>query len=113
MSSALVLDIIKGFYADNPAARNLTAETCHHYLNFTSEKIGAGEVYYKCCPPIREKANQELLWQGIKDGVIQMVASDHSPTTPENKLANPDQADYGNFLKSWGGIGSNQLGKCF
>jgi allantoinase len=83
----------------------ITVETCPHYLSFSSESIPDGATQYKCCPPIRESANRELLWQGLKDGVIDMIVSDHSPSTPELK-----RFDIGDFGVAWGGIASLQLG---
>ena len=64
-----------------------------------------GATQFKCCPPIREAANRELLWQGLADGVIDCVVSDHSPCTPELK-----RFDSGDFGQAWGGISSLQLG---
>ena len=83
----------------------ITAETCLHYLTFTAEEIGDGQTYYKCAPPIREKSNQDLLWQGLSQGSVGMVVSDHSPCTPQ--LKKPEQGD---FLGAWGGIAGLQLG---
>lgn len=83
----------------------VTAETCPHYLTFTAEEIPDGATEYKCCPPIREAANRELLWRGLKDGVIDCVVSDHSPCTVELK-----RFDVGDFGVAWGGIASIQLG---
>ncbi|HKN52282.1 MAG TPA: allantoinase AllB, partial [Amycolatopsis sp.] len=83
----------------------LTAETCPHYLSFTAEEIRDGATQFKCCPPIREAANRERLWQGLADGVIDCVVSDHSPCTPELK-----RFDSGDFGLAWGGISSLQLG---
>ncbi|HEU4348004.1 MAG TPA: allantoinase AllB [Actinoplanes sp.] len=83
----------------------ITAETCPHYLTFTAEEVPDGGTEYKCCPPIREAANRELLWQGLADGVIDYVVSDHSPCTPELK-----RFDVGDFGLAWGGISSLQLG---
>ncbi|TWP51180.1 allantoinase AllB [Lentzea tibetensis] len=80
----------------------LTAETCPHYLTFTSEEIADGATQFKCCPPIREAANREELWRALGDGRIRMVVSDHSPCTPELKE--------GDFATAWGGIASLQLG---
>lgn len=48
----------------------LTVETCPHYLTFTAEEVPDGATEFKCCPPIREAANRELLWAGLADGVI-------------------------------------------
>jgi allantoinase len=83
----------------------ITVETCPHYLSFASESIPDGATQFKCCPPIRESANRELLWQGLKDGVIDFIVSDHSPSTPELK-----RFDIGDFGVAWGGISSLQLG---
>ncbi len=83
----------------------VTVETCPHYLTLAAEEVAAGQTQYKCCPPIRDGANQDLLWQGLADGVIDMVVSDHSPSTPELK-----RLDSGDFAKAWGGISSLQLG---
>jgi allantoinase len=83
----------------------VTAETCPHYLTFAAEEIPAGATQFKCCPPIREAANRERLWQGLADGTIDCIVSDHSPCTPELK-----RLDLGDFAEAWGGISSLQLG---
>jgi allantoinase len=87
-----------------PMLRNapVTVETCPHYLTFAAEEIPHGATQYKCSPPIREKENRERLWEGLREGVISMVVSDHSPSPPELKQ--------GNFMTAWGGISSLQLG---
>ncbi|MBR7551791.1 allantoinase, partial [Mycobacterium tuberculosis] len=64
----------------------LTVETCPHYLVFSAEEIPDGATTHKCCPPIREEANREALWQGLIDGTIDCIVSDHSPSTAELKL---------------------------
>jgi allantoinase len=51
----------------------ISAETCPHYLVFTAEEIADGATQYKCCPPVREAANQELLWRGLTEGVLDCV----------------------------------------
>jgi len=83
----------------------ITAETCPHYLALTAEEIPDGATQYKCCPPIREAENRELLWRGLADGIIDSVVSDHSPCTPQLK-----RFDIGDFGVAWGGIASLQLG---
>ncbi len=82
----------------------LTVETGQHYLFFNAEEIPDGATAFKCAPPIREKENNELLWQALKDGIIDFVATDHSPATPELK-----EMKIGNFMKAWGGIASLQF----
>lgn len=83
----------------------MSVETCPHYLTVTSDDIGDGETLFKCCPPIRDADNRERLWQGLHDGTIDCIVSDHSPSTPDLKLL--DQGDFG---AAWGGISSLQLG---
>ena len=82
----------------------ITAETCPHYLTFASSEIPEGATEYKCAPPIRSAADRDALWQGLRDGDIDGVVSDHSPCPPEMKVSN------GDFFEAWGGIASVQLG---
>jgi allantoinase len=101
VSSAEVLPLLADARRDGV---RITAETCPHYLTFCSEEIPAGATPYKCCPPIREAANRELLWQGLRDGLIDLVVSDHSPSTIDLK-----HLDTGDFNTAWGGIASLQV----
>ena len=79
----------------------ISVETCPHYLHLTSETIDDGATLRKCAPPIRSRENRERLWQGLRDGVIDLVATDHSPCPPAMK-----KLDEGNFKTAWGGISS-------
>ncbi|WP_127359647.1 allantoinase AllB [Actinacidiphila soli] len=83
----------------------LTVESCPHYLTLTAEEVPDGATEFKCCPPIREAVNQDALWQGLIDGTIDCVVSDHSPSTADLK-----HFDTGDFGQAWGGISSLQLG---
>lgn len=58
----------------------VTCETCPHYLYFTEDDYGKKGAYLKCAPPVRTMEDREYLWRGIKDGTIDMVSSDHSPS---------------------------------
>jgi allantoinase len=84
---------------------NFSAETCPHYLTLAAENIPDGKTLFKCCPPIREQANQEHLWQALKEDVISFIVSDHSPCTPQLK-----HIDSGDIEKAWGGISALQFG---
>lgn len=86
------------------AGVGVTVETCPHYLTFCAEEIAAGATAWKCAPPIRERYHRERLWQALRDGEIDLVASDHSPAPPALK-----HLDDGDFLAAWGGIASLQL----
>jgi allantoinase len=102
LSSSDALPMIRSARHDGV---RLTVETCPHYLSFAAEEIPDGATQYKCCPPIREAHNRELLWDGLRDGLIDFVVSDHSPCAPELK-----RFDIGDFGVAWGGIASLQLG---
>ncbi|MDO9373512.1 MAG: allantoinase AllB [Ferruginibacter sp.] len=82
----------------------VTVETGQHYLYFNAEQIQDGQTQFKCAPPIRDKENNDQLWLALKSGIIDFVATDHSPATPELK-----ELESGNFLKAWGGIASLQF----
>src|SRR6266550_4569568 len=87
------------------AGLRVTAETCPHYLTFAAEEILDGATAWKCAPPIRERSNRERLWEGLADGTLDLVASDHSPAPPELKCL-----DTGDFVRAWGGVASLELG---
>ncbi|MGO4455381.1 allantoinase AllB [Arthrobacter sp. RAF14] len=84
---------------------NVTVETCPHYLTLNAEEIPNGATAYKCCPPIREASNRELLWKGLEEGTIDCIVSDHSPSTLDLK-----DLENGDFAVAWGGVSSLQLG---
>jgi allantoinase len=100
-SSADAIELLAAARADGLA---VTSETCPHYLALAAEDVPAGATEFKCCPPIRERANSDRLWAALQAGVIDCVVSDHSPCPPELKLAGT-----GDFAKAWGGIASLQL----
>jgi len=81
----------------------ITAETCPHYIYFEAESIPNDNTLYKCAPPIRERKNKETLKKAFKTGVLDFVASDHSPAPPHLK-----EIESGNLMKAWGGISSLQ-----
>lgn len=82
--------------------RNLTVETCFHYLTLSAEDVPDWATQFKCCPPIRDERNRRAIVQGLRDGDIDFVVSDHSPCVPELKK--------GDFMSAWGGISGLGLG---
>jgi allantoinase len=82
----------------------VSVETCPHYLHFVAEDIADGATLAKCAPPIRDRQNREELWRGLRDGVIDLIATDHSPCPPEMK-----RLDEGSFRTAWGGIAGLSL----
>jgi allantoinase len=88
------------------AGVRVTVETCPHYLFFQAEEIADGDTSTKCAPPIRGRENRERLWDGLRRGAIDLVASDHSPSPRQLKL----HEGVGDFERAWGGIASLELG---
>ncbi len=100
-SAASALDQLRAARAEGLP---LTAETCPHYLHFTAEAIPDGATPFKCAPPIRDAANREALWRALAEGVLDLVASDHSPCSPGLKAI-----EAGDFVAAWGGVAGLQL----
>jgi allantoinase len=98
LSSAGSLPLVRRARA---AGADLSVETCPHYLVFEADEVGDGATEFKCCPPIRDAGNRERLWEALGAGDIELVVSDHSPSTPELKV--------GDFGTAWGGIASIQV----
>ena len=95
LATALALEDLRAARAQGLP---VTVETCPHYLHFYAEEIPDGATLFKCAPPIRSRANREALWQGLRDGIIDLIATDHSPCPPSMKA--------GDFRSAWGGIAS-------
>ncbi len=102
LSAAGGLDVLR---RAKEARLPLTAETTPHYLKLEAEAVPDGATAFKCAPPIREHANRERLWGGLREGLIELVVTDHSPCTPELK-----KLDLGDIESAWGGIASLQFG---
>jgi allantoinase len=81
----------------------VTAETCPHYLTFEAEAIPDGGTEFAACPPVRDAANRDRLWDGLLDGTLDMVVSDHSPCAPKFKAS-------GDFGLTFGGVSSLEVG---
>jgi allantoinase len=101
LSSAESLPLVR---SARSAGADLSVETCPHYLVFEAEEVPDGATEFKCCPPIRDAGNRDKLWAALTAGDIDVVVSDHSPSTPELKLGGG-----GDFGAAWGGIASLQV----
>jgi allantoinase len=78
----------------------ITAETCPHYLYFTREDFENPEIsaFLKTAPPVKTKSDQDALWEGLKEGTISMVTTDHAGCDPEQEKSSD------NFWEIYGGI---------
>ncbi|NVF12313.1 dihydropyrimidinase [Anaerococcus sp. AGMB00486] len=96
------LDEIKR--ARERGAKNLYCETCTQYLTYDESKYmdnpSDEAVKYICAPPLRKKDDIEALWDGIRNGDVDVVATDHCPFIYESEKK--PYAD--NFIKAPGGI---------
>ena len=101
LATGKALDIL---HAAKSEGLPVSIETCPHYLHFNSEDIADGKTLFKCAPPIRSRTNREELWQGLREGVINLVATDHSPCPLEMKRLSERS-----FRTAWGGIASLSL----
>ncbi|UQN08182.1 allantoinase [Deinococcus sp. QL22] len=80
---------------------DVSLETCPHYLCFTGQDMERLGAVLKCAPPLRSAAEVETLWAAVRQGHINTVGSDHSPSSPDLK-ARPD------FFDVWGGVAGVQ-----
>ncbi len=102
LSAAAALPLIR---AAKKSGLPLTVETCFHYLTLSAQHIPHGRPEFKCCPPVREEANREALWEALLDGTIDCVVSDHSPC-----VASLKKMEEGDIMGAWGGISTLGLG---
>ncbi|WP_425538212.1 amidohydrolase family protein [Microaceticoccus formicicus] len=90
-------------FARESGQENLYCETCTQYLYLDDRAYfekGNGEgVKYLCAPPLRSELDVEILWQGVANGVVDVIATDHCPFTIAEKNKGLDD-----FTKAPGGI---------
>ncbi|HEX4369634.1 MAG TPA: allantoinase AllB [Rhodopila sp.] len=67
---------------------DITGETCPHYLFLSSDDYDRVGGLIRINPPVREARNQEPIWRALQSGLIDIIATDHSPHTPEEKSRN-------------------------
>ena len=74
---------------------NVSAETCPHYITLIDEDIGLYDTNKKMNPPLRTARDREAIIEGLVDGTIDVIASDHAPHVPEEKDVEFDAAAFG------------------
>ncbi|QEH37266.1 Dihydroorotase [Aquisphaera giovannonii] len=73
----------------------VTAEACPHHFSMTDERLRTFDSNYKMNPPLRTAQDVEAVIEGLKDGTIEILATDHAPHAPEKKMRELDQAPFG------------------
>ena len=87
LSTAAELDLLD---TGPVAGKRITAETCVHFLHFTDADYAAHGNLIKCNPAIKTRADRDALVQALRDGRVDIIATDHAPHTLTEKA----QADY-------------------
>ena len=82
VTSRRALDVIRAYQA---RGMDLTAETCPQYLQFDASMVERFGPFAKINPPLRTPDDREALWEGIRDGTLTSVTTDHSPFTRAEK----------------------------
>lgn len=75
--------------------KRITAEVCVHHLHFTADDYARLGYLIKCNPAIKELKNKEVLWKGLLDNRLDVIATDHAPHTMEEKLPPYEHAHSG------------------
>ena len=74
---------------------NVTAEVCPHHFTLTSKDVDAGDANYKMNPPLRTKKDVEALKRGLRDDIMDVIATDHAPHSEEEKRRSFTAAPFG------------------
>ncbi|MDM5316605.1 dihydroorotase [Fictibacillus sp. b24] len=77
------------------AGIKVTAEVTPHHLILSDKDIKANDTHYKMNPPLRSEADREALIQGLKEGTLDFIATDHAPHSAEEKSQNVELAPFG------------------
>lgn len=91
-STELSVDLIK--LAKRKGAK-VSAEVCPHHFSMTEEEILTDDANYKMNPPLRSQADVDVLIAGLKDGTIEVIATDHAPHGAEEKKQSIRTAPFG------------------
>jgi len=82
----------------------ISAETCPHYLFFTTDDFVRVGPALKCAPPIRDGQNRDRLWEAVLRGDVDVIGSDHSPCPAADKAKGADD-----IWRAWGGVAGIQF----
>jgi len=92
---------LKSIHEAKSEGVRVTFETCPHYLFFTKRDVERLGPYLKMNPPLRSDADVTAMWRGLREGVVDIVTSEHAPGTNEEK-----EVGRSNIWKAWGGVPS-------
>ncbi len=73
----------------------VTAETAPHYFTLTDEAVAQYDTHAKMNPPLRTEKDRQAIIQGLADGTLDIIATDHAPHSPLEKEVEFDRAAFG------------------
>lgn len=88
-------DSVKMVKAAKEEGIPVTAEVCPHHFTLTADDIKADDGNYKMNPPLRSREDVEALKRGLKDGIMDVIATDHAPHSEEEKNKSIAEAAFG------------------
>ena len=89
-------DSVKMVAEAKEAGLPVSAEVCPHHFILTSDDItDSTDTNFKMNPPLRTKADVDALKQGLKDGIMEVISTDHAPHSEEEKNASMQKAPFG------------------
>jgi dihydroorotase len=93
VSTAGSVELIRA--AKKRGVADITAETCPHYFSITEDAVGNYNTNAKVNPPLRRQTDVEAIKEGLRDGTIDVIATDHAPHHMDEKLGEFDRAPSG------------------
>jgi len=73
----------------------VSGEATPHHLFFTDQNCGTYDTHFKMNPPLRSEADRQAVIEGVLDGSLDIIATDHAPHTPDEKDGEFDYAPFG------------------
>lgn len=88
-------DSVKMVAAAKAEGLPVTAEVCPHHFTLTEDDIPADDANYKMNPPLRGRADVDALIAGLRDGIMDVIATDHAPHSAEEKAKSMKESPFG------------------
>ena len=73
----------------------VSAEVCPHHFTLSTDDMKEADTNYKMNPPLRTKEDVKALREGLRDGIMEVISTDHAPHTFEDKNRSMQEAPFG------------------
>lgn len=74
---------------------SITCEVAPHHFTFSDEHLLTYDTYFKMSPPLRSKCDVEAMKEGLRSGLVDVIATDHAPHHTDEKFVEFDKAPFG------------------